>query len=211
MKHMKKKNEIGAIGIGTLIVFIALILVAAIAAAVIIGTAEDLEERSQQAGDDAQTMVQQVPRIVRAEGQVDASGDIDEVYIYLDYIGSDGVDMNNIVLHVLSSPNNGLSESADLTMNTGQLTIPTSNLFAVEVVIDPLGNFVPTASPPRYIIGEGTMLKLTVDLSLATSALPPDSDLRVEITTSDSGSKTIDVWETPAAYEQAGSIMMLEN
>ncbi len=49
-----KENEMGAIGIGAMIVFIALILVAAVASAVIIQTGEKLQQNAQQTGSDTQ-------------------------------------------------------------------------------------------------------------------------------------------------------------
>lgn len=55
-------NEDASIGIGAMIVFIALILVAAVASAVIIQTAEKLQQTAQQTGDD--TAAEQGTKIV---------------------------------------------------------------------------------------------------------------------------------------------------
>ena len=66
-KTQYKKNDDGAsIGIGAMIVFIALILVAAVASTIIIKTAEELQQRAEATGDDTRDEISGKLQIVMA-------------------------------------------------------------------------------------------------------------------------------------------------
>ena len=73
-KEMKNENEntLAAMGIGAMIVFIALILVAAVASAVIIQTAEKLQQNAQTTGD--QTQQQMASKISLLSVVVESEG-----------------------------------------------------------------------------------------------------------------------------------------
>lgn len=55
--HMNRDNESGSIGIGAMIVFIALILVAAVASTIIIKTAEELQQNAENTSDDTRKQI----------------------------------------------------------------------------------------------------------------------------------------------------------
>ena len=64
-KNMNEEsNDWGSIGIGAMIVFIALILVAAVASAVIIQTGEKLQQNAQQSGSDTQQEISGKSRLL---------------------------------------------------------------------------------------------------------------------------------------------------
>lgn len=77
-----EEDEEGVIGIGTLIVFIAMVLVAAIAAAVLVKTAGDLQSRARRTGEDAISDVSGGIQVLLVEGQYDAAtGEIDNLRV----------------------------------------------------------------------------------------------------------------------------------
>jgi len=87
-----KETDIAAIGIGAMIVFIALILVAAVASAVIIQTGEKLQQNAQQSGSDTQREI---------SGKISITNvlvyDTDHYLMYFETSpGSDIINPNNV-------------------------------------------------------------------------------------------------------------------
>lgn len=92
--EMKNENrdDLGAIGIGAMIVFIALILVAAVASAVIIQTAEKLQQNAQEAGEGTKDAISSKVMIVNA-----VRGGANDVDVTVELApGSDDVTAANI-------------------------------------------------------------------------------------------------------------------
>jgi flagellin-like protein len=101
----------GQVGIGTLIVFIALVLVAAVAAGVLINTAGELQSRASDTGDDAQAQVSNQIDVVSATGDTGGSGPVDTVTLVVKKSpGSDPIDLSEATIEYTSS-----TESATLT------------------------------------------------------------------------------------------------
>ncbi len=209
MRTPPKKEETGAIGIGTLIIFIALILVAAIAAAVIIKTAEELEEQGEKVSEDAQKLVSSTPQIKIAEGTVTSgTSTIGSIDIYLDLYGSDAVDMRNVVLHVLVIPNGGTGDSVDLSYNPVPNPTGTSQYYGTTEIIDPNNQYNPNGNPALYLLGERARLKVNINLALSASSLPPDSSIEIWVHTTTSGHQTYDYYETPSEYPSGGVVKL---
>jgi len=115
-----RDNDVAAIGIGTLIVFIALVLVAAIAAAVIIRTSYSLKDQAESTAEGARKEVTGAIKVLSLVGDRDPTGSgtneatIDAVWFYVtNWDGSRGIDMTTVRIVVRTA-----SSLAELTLDT---------------------------------------------------------------------------------------------
>ncbi|WP_227133255.1 archaellin/type IV pilin N-terminal domain-containing protein [Halorubellus salinus] len=96
------EGERGQVGIGTLIIFIAMVLVAAVAAGVLINTAGLLEASASDTASDSQAQVSNQITVVSAVGDVD-SGNVAELnFTVMKSAGSGDIDLANTTVQYQS-------------------------------------------------------------------------------------------------------------
>lgn len=96
----KKNNELGAIGIGAMIVFIAMVLVAGVAASVLISTSNSIQSQAQKTGAQTTREVSSGLTVFQVLGEVWVNGttynDITHLAVTVSAKpGSDKIDLNN--------------------------------------------------------------------------------------------------------------------
>jgi flagellin FlaB len=180
----------GAVGIGTLIIFIAMVLVAAIAAAVLISTSGILQQRAMTTGKESIAQVSSNIVVVSISGYTNSNmTDIENVSVAVTAAAGAGrIDLRYLIIRLANSQNESyLSYSANLTNAT----------FTASMLRDPSNLF--TVNTP--VIDGSSLLKITF-LAAGQSPpinLPPRMKLHIELIPEHGSTVTIDTI-MPSSY-----------
>lgn len=165
----------GQVGIGTLIVFIAMVLVAAIAAGVLINTAGFLQTQAEATGEESTAQVSDRIQLVSQSGNV-TDNTVDELqFVVAKAPGSGYIDLNRTTIEFVG-------EQGQATVQVQDLTTDVENILGTE-------NNVLTDSSDRALV--------TVDVTTGDvegySALAEGERLAVTFTTSSGATTTAEL------------------
>lgn len=155
----RKKEEGGEMGVGTLLIFIAMILVAAVAAGVLVQTAYKLQQQAESTGDEAIADVATGFKILAKWGTTDANAVIDTVYLKIALTaGSPGVNLANTTIEVIKTI--GGSTSSEVTL------VYAAAASATEYTATELRDMPPATS--AVMMTSGDIFQVEIDLTSAT-------------------------------------------
>lgn len=117
IRNMIRKEDIGAIGIGAMIVFIAMVLVAGIAASVLIQTSSNLQMQALETGQETIAQVSSGLKIDGISGH-NTSGEIDLLAIEITPLsGSPDIDLSQAVIELSDTNNKFIVRYGDALTN----------------------------------------------------------------------------------------------
>ncbi|WP_456472161.1 flagellin [Methanocaldococcus sp.] len=206
----------GAIGIGTLIIFIALVLVAAIAAAVIINTAANLQHKAARVGQESTKQVASGIQVVKVVGYAPTKDQINALLIFVSPNIGDEIDLSSTIVTIsngdvkasLVYDNNSLAYypavngTADLFNFSREpwtsLATDNGDKFGVIVLQDADGSCNDTAHPT---INFGDKVALAVNLTKIGITIKPRDEVSGEVIP-EYGSPGIIEFYAPSTFNQ---------
>ncbi|MDY6864623.1 MAG: archaellin/type IV pilin N-terminal domain-containing protein [Halobacteriota archaeon] len=200
MKANKKttmfNDDRAQMGIGTLIIFIAMVLVAAVAAAVLIQTSGVLQQRATETGKEATAEVSSnigVETIV-GERTAASSANLQWVNITVKVMaGAGDIDISQMRVAI----QNETSRVENLQLNTAASTTADATHFAVNEHRDADDSYNPSNS--NYVINSGDLMEVAVNVTAASVNVPAREPLRIELIP-EHGASVIKELTMPASY-----------
>ncbi|MCD6384023.1 MAG: flagellin [Thermoplasmata archaeon] len=189
----KCEDEAGDMGIGTMIIFIAMVLVAAVAASLLISTAGDLNQQAQETGRLAQQEVSSGFLVMEVFGYDNGTdGDIDDLYIKMRLnAGSPAIDMDNVIIEVTGD---SFEASLNVTCDQSYFASNGDSTYKVEtpddktgVIRDPEGHYDSDSdnileSTDQHIVSQGTVLMVHIDIqTIEGTGLDPQDTVHIKI------------------------------
>jgi flagellin-like protein len=140
----------GQVGIGTLIIFIAMVLVAAVAAGVLINTAGLLESSASDTASDSQAQVSNQITVVSAVGETDTNDDVKTLnFTVMKSAGSGDIDLANATVQYQSDAvAKTLSFDGSEATDTGFMVSETDS----DTALGPSGDVVLNDTDERKVV-----------------------------------------------------------
>ncbi len=180
MKKVWNKKEKGEMGIGTLIIFIAMIIVAAVAATVLIQTAYQLQQQAEETGNIAIQDVATGFKIIHMGGQVDLAASppkLSTIEIKVGLLaGSPAIDMKSVLIEITDG-------TTDVTLNytTQDVLAPNATYAATEFTAVVLRDMPPTNWATQHVMTQGDIVKIIINATAVGLNLTPQSQVTLQI------------------------------
>jgi flagellin FlaB len=172
-----KNNESGSIGIGAMIVFIALILVAAVASTVIIKTAEELQDRAEKTGDDTRDQISGKLIVTDVYVTTAAGTDIDSLTVIAKLASGSDATLPPAMTYMIVCDNGGFkTDVADLADDNGNAVTPGGGVIA-----------------DTTTIASGEMFRFTVTLTNCDEAAIVGASLPLTLNVEGGGDTRVDL------------------
>lgn len=170
MRRMKKDRK-ADVGIGTMIIFIAAILVSAMAASVLIQTANQVREQAQSTGDQAIRSIATGMQVIEAVGESNQAGTCIgalKLYVRLN-AGSEPIDISHLAISITGG--------ATSTVLSYSEEGPDALSFGASVVKDVSGMFTPS-----HAMGYGDLVQIDIgEIGGAEITLLPSHTIQVKL------------------------------
>jgi len=204
-----REKDVGAIGIGAMIVFIAMVLVAGIAASVLVQTANTLQIQAMRTGQETTAEVATGLHVLYIDGK-NNSGKIGNITITIKpRAGSNDIDLNKTVVQISDTTKKcvlGQYQSAFSTSVGASGVFSESAVFNLSgsqfgiIVLEDADGSCNTASSP--VINRGDCVMITVNTSACFSGIDPRDDVWGEIIPEE-GAPAVFSFRVPASLVDA--------